>query len=59
MGIGVGLMIVGAVVLRWGVMALRKKPTASSDSRVFLGATLFAGGAATFIVRATIYLLAE
>jgi hypothetical protein len=57
LGAGVGLMVLGAILVRWGVSALRKKPTASSDYRLFLGAAVFALGAATVVVGAVISLL--
>lgn len=46
LGAGVGLMVFGIIILRWGVQALQKDPTRSSDYRVFVGSALLIFGAA-------------
>jgi hypothetical protein len=38
-------MVLGIIILRWGVQALQKDPTKSSDYRVFVGSALLILGA--------------
>jgi len=37
-------MVLGVVVVRWGVSVISRRPTAGSDARILAGAAMFAAG---------------
>jgi hypothetical protein len=57
LGVGVGLMMLGVILVRWGVHALSKKPTAASDYRVICGAALVGIGLFVLILRLVVWLV--
>jgi hypothetical protein len=49
-GTGLGLMAVGAVIVRWGVSVLQRNPTKGMGYRVILGTGMFALGAVLLVI---------
>ena len=37
-------MVLGVAIVRWGVSAISRRPTAGSDARILAGAFMFAAG---------------
>lgn len=48
-------MMLGVILVRWGVDALSNKPTAASDYRVLFGAALVGIGLVVVIVRLVVW----
>lgn len=49
-GAGVGLMVIGAIITRWGAHALQRDPMKEMSYRVILGAATFLLGFVVLVI---------
>lgn len=55
LGVGAGLMMLGVILVRWGIDAVSRNPDAGSDYRVICGAALVGLGMVVIILRLVVW----